>query len=141
MENVIKEARALGAAIQATDCYKNIKKAQEALDANADIQLGMSKIENLQAKYQEEASKESPDQAVLTQIDSDFQAAYKEMAKSPLIAEFETARQELDGMMNQVMEIIYLCVNGEDPETCQPKPHDDCGSCGGSCCGSCGDHC
>lgn len=138
MENVIKEARALGAAIQDTDCFKNIKKAQEALDADANVQLAMSQIEGLQAKYQEEVSKEAPDQAVLTQIDSDFQAAYKEMTKSPVVAEFEAARQELDGMMNKVMEILYLCVNGEDPATCKPQEHGECGSC--SCCSSCGDN-
>lgn len=138
MENVIKETRVLGAAIQDTDCFKNIKKAQEALDADANVQLAMSKIEGLQAKYQEEVAKEAPDQDVLTQIDSDFQAAYAEMTKSPVVAEFEAARQELDGMMNKVMEILYLCVNGEDPATCKPADHGECGSC--SCCSSCGDN-
>ena len=138
MENVIKETRALGAAIQETDCFKNIKKAQDALDADANVQLAMSKIEGLQAKYQEEAAKETPDQDVLTQIDSDFQAAYAEMTKSSSVAEFEAARQELDGMMNKVMEILYLCVNGEDPATCKPAEHGECGSC--SCCSSCGDN-
>ena len=42
---------------------------------------------------------------------------------------------EIDEMMNYIVEILTLCVNGEDPDTCEPEEH----SCSGSCstCGGC----
>lgn len=48
---------------------------------------------------------------------------------------FNAAQQALEGLINNVNQIISLCANGEDPDTCQPST-----GCTGSCstCGGCG---
>ncbi len=52
---------------------------------------------------------------------------------------YEEAKNEVDSMMNHVIQLLTLCVNGDDPETCEVKEADD-GACGGNCasCGGCG---
>ena len=51
---------------------------------------------------------------------------------------FEEAKQNVDDMMNYLIQILSLCVNGEDPATCEPKSEE--GGCSGNCgtCGGCG---
>ena len=48
----------------------------------------------------------------------------------------DEARAQVDAMMNYIMQILGLCVNGADPMTCEPEQaHEH--SCDGAC-GSCG---
>ena len=50
--------------------------------------------------------------------------------------EYEAARHDIDELMNYVMQLLGLCVNGADPVTCEPEPHDcgcDCESCHSDC--------
>ena len=46
------------------------------------------------------------------------------------------AAYDIDELMNYVMQLLGLCVNGADPVTCEPEPHDcgcDCESCHSDC--------
>ena len=58
-------------------------------------------------------------------------------SKNPNMQNYEMARGAIDDMMNRCMQILTLCVNGADPETCEPEAHADCtgscSSCGGGC--------
>ena len=50
------------------------------------------------------------------------------------MVEYNTAKADLDTMMNEINTIISKCVDGEDPDTCDV--HSGCtGSC--SSCGGC----
>ena len=46
---------------------------------------------------------------------------------------FNEAKVQMDQLINRVNGIIALCVEGQDPETCEPS------ACSGSCatCGGC----
>ncbi len=52
---------------------------------------------------------------------------------------YEEARAEIDKLMNYVMQILGLCVNGEDPYTCEPE-EEHAHDCGGECSSCSGCH-
>ena len=60
-------------------------------------------------------------------FDQQFRAIYAQVMQNPNMVNYEVARKEVDGMMNYLMQILTLCVNGEDPATCEPKEEHDCG--------------
>ena len=64
---------------------------------------------------------------------TELKKIYGEVMSNEHMAAFNTAKQAMDAMMNEVTTILIMCVNGEDPDTCNPH------SCGGSCatCGGC----
>ena len=106
-----KMARQLGAAIQQDEAYLNFEKARLANEADKELNDLMGKIRLIQMSYQVEAAKDEPDEDKMN--------------------EYEKARQAVDDMMNYITGILGLCVNGEDPETCDPRAHQH--DCGGEC--------
>ncbi len=138
--DVIEVTRQLGAAIQADDRYLTFMEAKKAADNDANVQLMLSQIEAIRTQYQNEASKPAPDQASLQALDQSFQTLYQQVMANETMQAANAAGQEIDSMMNYIMQILSLCVNGEDPATCEPKAQEGCGCEGGDCgsCGGCG---
>ncbi len=138
--DVIEVTRQLGAAIQADDRYLTFMEAKKAADNDANVQLMLSQIEAIRTQYQNEASKPAPDQASLQALDQSFQTLYQQVMANETMQAANAAGQEIDSMMNYIMQILSLCVNGEDPATCEPKAQEGCG-CEGGDCSSCGGGC
>ncbi|MBQ9066114.1 MAG: YlbF family regulator [Clostridia bacterium] len=134
--DVIELTRQLGAAIQQDERYLNFIEAKEAADKDANAALMASQIEAIRAQYQQEASKPEPDQSTLEALDQSFQKLYQEIAANENVIRVNAAGQEIDGLMNYIMQILSLCVNGADPATCEPQEEcgGDCGGCAGGCC-------
>lgn len=137
--DVIKYARQLGAAIQQDERYLKFAEAKKANDADMELNALIGKINLIQLSYQNEASKETPDEKKLEEMDAQFRDIYGQIMLNENMHKFEEAKQGVDDMMNYVIQILTLCVNGEDPETAEPKAVDE-GVCTGSCgtCGGCG---
>ncbi len=132
--DVIELTRQLGAAVQADEKYQKFAAAKEAADNDTTVQAQLAEIEKIRTEYQEAAMAEHPDEARLSKLDQEFQMAYAGFMGSDVMEKYETARAELDALMNYIMQILYLCVNGEDPATCEPHEDDcggDCGHCSG----------
>ena len=125
--DVIEVTRQLGAAIQADDRYLTFMEAKKAADNDANVQLMLSQIEAIRTQYQNEASKPAPDQASLQALDQSFQTLYQQVMANETMQAANAAGQEIDSMMNYIMQILSLCVNGEDPATCEPKAQEGCG--------------
>ncbi len=129
--------RELGKAIQADERYAAYKAAVEANDADTGLNELMGKMQLLQLSYQQEAQGNA-DEAKLEQYNNEFTALYNEIMLNENMKKFEEAKQNLDDMMNYIVQFLSMCVNGADPETCDPTAQQaDCtGSC--STCGGCG---
>lgn len=134
--DVIAITRQLGAAIQKDERYLNFVKAQENSESDTDVKAMIDQINELRETYQKEAESENPNEANLAKLDGDFQKLYTALMVNENMNSFENSRQELDAMMNYIMQILYLCVNGEDPETCEPEVEEQ--GCGGECSSCCG---
>lgn len=126
-----KMARQLGAAIQQDEAYLNFEKARLANEADEELNDLMGKIRLIQMSYQVEAAKDEPDEDKINGFNQEFQGVYSQIMANKNMQEYEKARQAVDDMMNYITGILGLCVNGEDPETCDPRAHQH--DCGGEC--------
>ncbi len=126
-----KMARQLGAAIQQDEAYLNFEKARLANEADEELNDLMGKIRLIQMSYQVEAAKDEPDEDKMNGFNQEFQGVYSQIMANKNMQEYEKARQAVDDMMNYITGILGLCVNGEDPETCDPRAHHH--DCGGEC--------
>ena len=133
-----KLTRELGKAIQQDERYLAMQKAIEANEKDAALNELMSKIQLIQVSYQHEASKEEPDEGKMKAYDEEFRGVYTEIMMNPNMQAYEKARQDIDELMNYLTGILAMCVNGDDPDTCDPKAHQCGGDCSGCHC-DCGD--
>ena len=133
--DIIKMARELGAAIQQDERYLNFKKAREANEADKPLNDLIGELNLIQMNSQQEEQKEEPSEEKMQDFDQQFRAIYAQVMQNPNMVNYEVARKEVDGMMNYLMQILTLCVNGEDPATCEPKEEHDCGGNCSACSG------
>lgn len=131
-----KMARELGAAIQKDQVYLDFEAARKANDADEELNALMGKIRLIQLSYQQEASKDEPDEQKMEGYNKEFQGVYTQIMANENMQRFESARQAVDEMMNHLTGILAMCVNGEDPATCDPAAH----NCGGECASCSGCH-
>lgn len=137
--DIIKLTRELGAAIQQDERYLAFTKAREDNEKDEALNDLMSKIQMVQMNYQLEASKEEPDSEKMQSFEAEFNGLYEQFMSNEKMQAYDKARTEVDEMMNYIMQILGLCVNGADPATCEPeKAHDH--ECGGSCSSCSGCH-
>ena len=134
---VIEATRELGKAIQADERYTMLMAAKEANDKDDALNALIGKLNLIQMSYQHEAEGEANEEK-MNAYDKEFREVYTEVMANANMRNYEEARQEVDNMMNYVMQLLSMVVNGEDPETCDPaKMQSECsGSC--STCGGCG---
>ncbi|MBQ1340633.1 MAG: YlbF family regulator, partial [Ruminococcus sp.] len=71
----------------------------------------------------------------LKELDESIKAQYQKIITNKNMVVFQAAQKSLETLINNINQIITMCANGEDPETCQPTS-----GCSGSCatCGGCG---
>ena len=133
--DVIKLTRELGAAIQQDERYLNFAKARQENENDAELNELMGQIQMVQMNYQMEASKETPDSAKMQEFEEQFNDVYTKFMDNDKMKVYEAARAEIDNLMNYVMQILGLCVNGADPATCEPEQEHNCGGSCSSCSG------
>lgn len=135
--DIIKLTRELGAAIQQDERYIRFTNARQANEQDAELNELMAQLQMVQMNYQMEASKETPDSAKMQEYEEKFNETYSKFMENEHMKAYDEARAEVDAMMNYIMQILGLCVNGADPETCEPQEehHHDCGGECSSCSG------
>lgn len=135
--SVIELTRKLGAAIQEDARYVAYAEARKANEADDELNALIGKINLIQLNYQQEAGKgDDADPAKMEAFAKEFEEAYREIMLNGNMVKFEAAKASVDDMMNAIMGILALCVDGQDPETCTPAEEHHCN---GSCdsCGGC----
>lgn len=129
---VIKKARELGAAIQATEEYKNFIAAKERNDADEELQKQIAEFNLLKMQYDAEMQKQDPDKEKIQQINTDITALYGTIIGGKSMTEYNEAFTAYNELCTKISNIILMCQNGEDPETCEPSScTGNCGTCGG----------
>lgn len=134
MEKIIEITRQLGAAIQESEAYKKYQLAMEANEKDDELNKLIGEFNMLRVSVSNEASKEDRDEEKLNSINNDLRECYEKIMSNAQMKAFEEAKHELDHIMTKVQGIITLCIEGEDPATCEVPE-----GCGGSCstCGGC----
>lgn len=133
--DIIQMTRELGKALQQDDRYIAYTLAKQANDNDAVLQADIEKFTALRTDLNTLMSCENPDSEKLKELDEEIKAVYKKIMSNPNMFVFNSAQNALESLINNINQIISMCANGEDPDTCQPS-----GGCSGSCatCGGCG---
>jgi len=134
--DMIKLTRELGAAIQQDTRYVNLQVARQNNEEDEGLQELIKEFNLQRMNLNNEVSKDERDEEKIKAVNAAVRAIYDEIMNNPNMAAYEAAKQEMDALTAKITGIISLCVNGEDPETCEPSV--GCGSQGGcSGCSGC----
>lgn len=137
MSSVEQAARALGKAIQSDPRYIAYQQTKAANDADTSLQEEIQEYNLKNMSYQRELEKPEGlrNAEKMQQLEEIIQTLYVHIIENTHMTAFDNAKQEMEGMMQEINAIIMLCVNGEDPDSCHP----DLTSCTGNCssCGGC----
>lgn len=120
--DVMEAVRQLGVSIQADERYKKFMELSDIAKGNEDVAKATEELQATAEKFEAEMAKEDKDEQLLTDIQAEYTAKYRNLFNMSPMKEMMDAREELDAMMNDIMQIIYLTMNGNDPLTAEPSP-------------------
>ena len=132
--DIMEMTRELGKAIQQDDRYTAYMLAKQANDEDKELQDDISRFEELRINLGTDMS-EDHDSDKIKELDTEIKALYQKIMKNPKMIVFSGAQQALEKLVSNVQQIISMCANGEDPETCQIPESGCTGSC--ASCGGC----
>lgn len=133
--DIIEMTRELGRALQNDDRYTAYMLAKQANDNDTVLQALINGFENMRLQLNEELAKDDKDTERIKELDEGIKSNYKQIMSNKNMIVFTAAQGSLEALVNNMNQIITMCANGEDPDTCQPST-----GCSGSCatCGGCG---
>ena len=132
--DVIKSVRELGKAIQQDERFIRYAKARLANDSNEELQAAIGKFNIIRMELDREINAKEKNEDKVKELNEELRRVYGEIMSAPAMVEYNTAKVELDQMVNEINTVISKTLDGEDPETC-----DTAAACTGSCstCGGC----
>ncbi len=133
--DIIEMTRELGKALQNDDRYIAYDLAKRANDNDEELQKQIASFEEMRSQLNTEIIKEDKDTDRIKELDQGIKDVYQKIMSNRNMMVFSAAQKALEALVNNMNQIITLCANGEDPETCEPST-----GCTGSCstCGGCG---
>lgn len=133
--DIIDAARQLGAEIQRDERFIRFAKARIANDSDKELQDKIGQFNLTRMELDRLMSEEQRDEEKIRELNEKLRKVYTEVMSGSAMVEYNTAKAELDHLLNDVNSIISQCVDGADPYNCDPVDH----SCTGSCdsCGGC----
>ena len=133
--DVIELTRELGKAIQQDDRYIAYNLAKQVNDEDKELNDDIEKFTKLRIDLTNAMSYEDKDTDLIKQLDEDIKSTYNKIMSNKNMLVFQAAQKSLESLIENINQIISMCANGEDPDTCQPSS-----GCSGSCasCGGCG---
>jgi len=132
---IIEATRNLGVEIQKDERFIRFVKAKFAFDNDEDLQNKIGEFNTVRMNLDREASAETQDEDKVRELNEKLRQIYAEVMSGKSMLEFNTARAEVDAMLNDINSIIMQCVEGEDPATVEPQT-----ACTGSCSSCSGCH-
>ena len=131
--DVIEQVRSLGKAIQQDERFIRFAKARLANDEDKELQAAIGNFNIIRMELDKLMQADEKDDAKVTELNENLRKVYGEIMSSDAMVEYNTAKAELDVMVNEINTIISKTLDGEDPETCEAT------ACTGSCstCGGC----
>ena len=130
---VLELTRKLGAAIQKDEAYIKYQLAKDNNDKDEALQKDIGEFNLLRVSLNNELSKQDVNEDKKKELNAQLQELYGKIMTNENMIQFNQAKQAMDNLVSKVNSILIMCVNGEDPATCEPS---DCtGSC--SSCSGC----
>ena len=135
MDKIIQLTRELGKALQQDDRYIAYTLAKQVNDEDAELQSEIAHFDELRAEMRTVMSSENPDFDRINVIDKETQALYQKIMSNPHMMVFNATQKSSEELVSNINQIITMCANGQNPETCEVQK-----GCSGDCtaCGGCG---
>lgn len=132
---ILEATRKLGEEIQKDERFISYAKAKLDVDNNKELQDKIGEFNITRMNLEAESEKETRDEEKIKELNETLRKVYGDVMGSKAMLDFNTAKADLDHMLNDINSIIMQCVEGADPKTVEPETH----SCSGSCstCGGC----
>lgn len=134
--DVIALTRQLGAAIQKEEAYLAYNEARLANESDEALNAKIGEFNLIRMSLTNELQKpaEEKSQSKVEALNKQLQDLYTEIMSNDNMQKFNAAKQEMDKLTHKITGIIAMCIEGEDPETCEVPDE-----CSGSCetCGGC----
>ena len=134
--DIIEKTRELGKMIQADERYKAYFTAKDKNDNDSELQKLIGDFNIKRLELNSEMGEDDKDSEKLKTLDVEIKELYAKIMANESMKEFTAAKNAMDGLLSDINNIITMCANGEDPDTCSPFSG---GGCSGSCstCGGC----
>lgn len=132
---IIEATRALGEEIQKDERFIRFAAAKLANDKDEELQNNIGEFNTVRMNLDREMNAENQDEAKIKELNEKLRSIYTTVMSSKSMLDYNTAKAELDAMLNDINSIIMQCVDGAEPSTCEPETHNCTGSC--SSCGGC----
>jgi cell fate (sporulation/competence/biofilm development) regulator YlbF (YheA/YmcA/DUF963 family) len=135
----IQAARELGKAIQEDERYTAYFTAKEKNDGDEALQnlIGEFNLQRENLTMMVSKPEDEKDQSKIDELNTKMRETYAEIMSNENMRAYSAAKAEFDGMLGGINQIVAMCCEGADPDTCEPAARGGCGSgCGG--CGGCG---
>ena len=131
---IIEATRNLGVEIQKDERFFRFIKAKLANDNDETLQNQIGEFNTVRMNLDREMNAETQDENKIKELNEKLREIYTAVMSSKTMLEYNTAKAEVDTMLNDINSIIMQCVEGEDPMTAEPHT-----ACTGSCstCGGC----
>ena len=131
---IIEATRNLGLEIQKDERFIRYIKAKLANDNDEALQAQIGEFNMVRMNLDREMNAETQDENKIRELNEKLREIYTAVMSSKTMLEYNTAKADLDAMLNDINSIIMQCVDGEDPMTAEPHT-----ACSGSCstCGGC----
>ena len=126
-ENIKKLANKLGEAITSSKIFKEYESMKAKYDNDETLQklIGEFNVEKMNV-VEEMGKGNDKDEAKLASHQEKMRELYADIFKNETYNDFNTAKNEVEKLVNEVYGIINFHVTGEDPSCTH-----DCSTCGG----------
>lgn len=132
---ILEVTRKLGEEIQKDERFIAYAKAKIEVDNNKELQDKIGEFNITRMNLEQESEKDTRDEEKIKELNESLRNIYSAVMGSKAMLDFNTAKADLDHIINDINSVIMQCVDGADPKTVEPETH----SCSGSCdsCGGC----
>ncbi len=130
--DIITLARELGREIQKTEEYARFMAAKEKNDNDETLQKQIGDFNLLKMQLDSEHQKEEKDEAKILEINEKIVELYNVIVSGEAMTEYNSAYEDYKALTDKISNILLMCENGEDPDTCEPSAcNGNCSSCSG----------
>ena len=124
---IFELAAELGRTLKEDKRLVALEAARKAYENDEQVKGLMTEYEVQQRAMQNEAMKDTRDEAILNVIQDRIDALYDEIVATESYKALESAQNEVNALMEMVNTTITFNITGEQPSACTH----DCSTCGG----------
>ena len=133
---VIKAARDLGSAMQSDERFIEYAKLKLELDKDEELQKMVGEFNITRMNIDRINNSEEKNEEEFRVLNLKLREIYDGIMANETMKSYNTAKEAVDKMMNDIMSILQMCSEGADPQTCEIPQ----GGCTGSCATCAGCH-